>query len=59
VKGVNTGVRTTRRYARCLDCGKAWSTPNALAVAARHCAAHRHTVMADTATAHTYSPSSS
>jgi hypothetical protein len=58
VKGVRTTVRTTRKYARCLDCGRAWSTPNALAVAARHCAAFRHTVTADTATAHTYSPTS-
>jgi hypothetical protein len=56
VRGVRTGIRTLQRYARCLDCKRTWDGPNALAVAARHCAAFRHTVTATSASAHTYQP---
>lgn len=56
MKGVDTGIRTLRKTARCLDCPKRWDGPNALAVAARHTAAHGHTCMGETSTVHTYAP---
>ena len=56
MKGVVTTVTTLRKYARCMDCSKRWDGPNALAVAARHCAAFRHTVQAEQTTVHRYAP---
>lgn len=57
MRGVITTVTTTRIFATCQHCSRGWSTTNALAVAARHAAAHRHTVTAMRTTAHTYAPS--
>lgn len=51
-----TTIVTLRVVARCLDCSKRWDGPNALAVAARHCAAFRHTVQAEQTTSHSYVP---
>ena len=31
-------------FAKCDDCGKEWSSPNAQAVASRHASAHGHSV---------------
>lgn len=56
VKGVDTTVRTVRNFSSCLDCGRRWDGPNALAVAARHSAAFRHTCIRETATSHSYAP---
>lgn len=56
MKGVNTTVTTTRMLVRCSACNRSWQTTNALAVGARHAAAYRHLVVAETATTHVYAP---
>lgn len=59
MNGVRSHIRTIKRRAWCLDCAKRWEGPNALAVAARHTAAHRHTTRAEAATEHAFVPDAS
>lgn len=56
MKGVRTTVTTTALAAWCEQCGKRWDGVNALAVGARHTAAHGHLVIAESVTTHTYAP---
>lgn len=56
MNGVRSFIRTVKRRAWCRDCPKEWDGANALAVAARHTAAHGHTTEAETSTEHAYIP---
>ncbi len=56
MNGVRTDIRIVRKYATCLDCPSRWDGANALAVAARHAAAHGHTVTGTCHTEHSYMP---
>ena len=49
MKGVRTVVEFRAVRADCRDCVKSWDSDNALAVAARHCAAWGHEVIASSA----------
>ena len=56
MKGVRASHSTLKREAWCLDCGRRWAAPNALAVAARHTAAFQHKTKAQMLTEHTWLP---
>lgn len=58
MKGVDTTVVSAGREATCQVCHRHWTGPNALAVAARHAAAHRHLVVARATSEHVYRPGS-
>ncbi|GAC1569965.1 MAG: hypothetical protein NVS3B18_01610 [Candidatus Dormibacteria bacterium] len=56
MKGVHKRIRTVHKRAWCQDCPKTWDSANALAVAARHTAAHRHRTRGEASTQHAYAP---
>jgi hypothetical protein len=56
VKGVSKVYRQPIRQAVCRNCGNTWDGSNALAVGARHAAAHRHVVDVDYRVLATYVP---